>query len=326
VNSQTSRLDALVARLAPLRDEDVRGAVEAPEARRLLAEIIDRRAARFSSRRVVLTSSVAVVAVVAAVAGLLVATRLPAGASAAVELKKAAAVARVQPLVVARAGQFVYTKSQYTALNTYADNGTTYAALIPWTRESWIGPTGGRIHQVPGAASFVDEQDRAKWIAAGRPSFTGPSSDQTDALPPAKPLDLPSDPDSLFAQLKNEASGYGARMDAEMFVLVGDALRETNASPAQRAALYAVAARIPGVELVGRVDSLGRSGIAVAADDDVNHTRSTLVFDPTTSQLLAEEESTLPGNSFGYPAGTRIFSMTYLATGVVDALGARPAG
>jgi hypothetical protein len=241
VNSQTSRLDALVARLAPLRDtassaahaglarvtigsptleqrmiEDVRGAVEAPEARRLLAEIIDRRAARFSSRRVVLTSSVAVVALVAAVAGLLVATRLPAGASAAVELKKAAAVARVQPLVVARAGQFVYTKSQYTALNTYADNGTTYAALIPWTRESWIGLTGGRIHQVPGAASFVDEQDRAKWIAAGRPSFTGPSSDQTDALPPAKPLDLPGDPDTLFAQLKNEASAYGARMDAEI--------------------------------------------------------------------------------------------------------------
>jgi hypothetical protein len=324
VSSQASRIDALVAGLAPLRDEDVRGAVEGPEAGRLFAEIIERRT-RLSSRRVVLTVGVAVLAAVAAIAGLLVATRLPTNASAATALKRAAAVARLQPLVVARAGQFVYTKSQYTALDTYADKGTTYAALIPWTRESWIGPTGGRIHQVAGAASFVDEGDRARWIAAGRPSFTGPSPDQTDPLPPAKPLDLPSDPETLFAQLKQEAAGYGPRADAEMFVLVGDALRETNASPAQRAALYAVAARIPGVQLVGQVDRLGRRGIAVAKDDYVNHTRATLVFDPGTSQLLGEEETTLPGNSFDYPAGTRIFSITYLETGIVDALGATPA-
>ena len=81
-----------------------------------------------------------------------------------------------------------------------------------------------------------------------------------------------------------------------MFVFVGDSLRETNASPEQRAALYAVAARIPGVDLVGPVtDSAGRRGIAVAKDDNVNHIRSTLVFDPRTSVLLAEEESTANG-------------------------------
>src|SRR5262249_14330522 len=145
------------------------------------------------------------------------------------------------------------------------------------------------------------------------------------AVAAARPLDLPSDPDALFARLKQETRSYGARQDAEMFVLVGDSLRETNASAAQRAALYAVAARIPGVELVGEVtDAVGRRGVEVAMDDDVSHLRSTLVFDPQTSLLLAEEEFTLAGNSLGYPAGTCIETATYLKTAIVDTLGARP--
>jgi len=74
----------------------------------------------------------------------------------------------------------------------------------------------------------------------------------------------------------------------------------------------------------GTVAAAGRPGIAVAKDDDVNHVRSTLVFDPNTSVLLAEEESTLEGNSFGYPAGTRIELATYLQTAIVGSLGARP--
>jgi hypothetical protein len=201
----------------------------------------------------------------------------------------------------------------------------TYGALIPWSRESWIGPTGGRMRQVPGRPAFVNDRDREVWIADGRPSFTGPTAADWTPLPAAQPLDLPTNTDALYAQLRRETQSYGNRQDAEMFVLVGDALRETNASPAQRAALYAVAARIPGVELVGPVtDSAGRRGIAVAKDDDVSHTRSTLVFDPQTSVLLAEEESLLADNSFGYPVGTRIDSATYLVTAIVGSLGARP--
>ena len=54
------------------------------------------------------------------------------------------------------------------------------------------------------------------------------------------------------------------------------------------------------------------------------HRLNVLVFDPSSSVLLAEGETTLAGNSFGYPAGTRIESITYLETAVVDSLGARP--
>jgi hypothetical protein len=274
-------------------------------------------------RRVILATLAA--GAVAAGAGLVVGARGTETASAAPVLKRAASVARTQPPLVAHAGQFVYTKSESITLDTYGGDGTSFGALIPWSRESWIGPAGGRMRQVPGTPRFVTDRDREAWIAAGRPSFTGPAADEPTSLPPARPLDLPVDADQLYDRFKAEAARYGPRLYDEMFVYVGDSLRETNVSPEQRAALYQVAARIPGVELVGPVvDSAGRHGIAVAKDDDVNRIRSVLVFDPNTSVLLAEEETTLDGSSLRYPAGTRIESITYLETTVVDALGARP--
>ena len=103
----------------------------------------------------------------------------------------------------------------------------------------------------------------------------------------------------------------------EMFTLNGDSLRETAATPAQRAALYQVAARLPGIELVGAVhDDAGRPGTAVAMDD--HGIRSTLVFDPQTSALLQEEQVALPGNSYGYAAGERVGYATYLVQRIVD--------
>jgi len=326
IRSQAEGLDELVATLAPVRDEELRGSVDSAHGRELLAEIFATPVPLRRRRRAVLVAIAALAALTAAGAGLLVGGSHGTGnASAATVLKKVASVARVQRTLVAQPGQFVYTKTEYTALDTYVGNGTSYSAMIPWSRESWVGPTGGRMRQIPGQSHFISERDRNAWIAAGRPPFTGPAAKAPEALSPAKPLDLPTDTDALYARLKSDAAGYGPRLYDEMFVYVGDALRETNASPAQRAALYAVAAKIPGVELVGPVtDSAGRRGLAVAKDDHVNHIRSTLVFDPDTSMLLAEEEDTLAGNSFGYPARTRIETMTYLQTAIVDSLGARP--
>jgi hypothetical protein len=320
------RLDELVAGLAPVRDTELQGSVDSSQARELLDRILaSPETARPSRRRTLVVPAMALVVLVAIGVGLVLGSRRTATASAATVLKKVASVARSQRPVIAAPGEFVYTKSVWLSLDTYVDNGTSYSALVPWSRESWVGPTGGRMHQIAGQAQFISDRDRSAWIVAGRPPFTGPAAGRPEELPAARPLDLPTDPDLLFEQLKRGTASYDDRQYAEMFVLVGDSLRETNASPAQRAALYAVAARIPGVDLVGAVtDSAGRRGIAVAKDDTVNHTRSTLVFDPQTSMLLAEQESTLPGNSFGYPAGTRIETATYLVTAIVGSLGARP--
>lgn len=137
-----------------------------------------------------------------------------------------------------------------------------------------------------------------------------------------------TDPDELYEQIRKKAEGYGPSIDAEVLVLVGDLLRETLAPPDLRAALFRVAARIPGVELIGEVtDPAGRKGTAVArTSDDVGFLeRIELIFDPDTSELLAEREVLLervhwadaePDTVIGYGS--------YLNSGVVDSTSERP--
>ena len=196
-------------------------------------------------------------------------------------------------------------------------------ALDPKVREIWQGPTGGLIRETSAPPQFLSALDREHWIAAGRPQVSAPSS--TQELPPARALDLPTNPDALYAKLHDEAVGNANGTEMEMLTEVGDALRETAASPALRASLYEVAARIPGIELLGpTTDRLGRRGVAVAYSSSDAHERHELIFDPRTSALLGEEYESLDGNVFGYPGGTVTGYATYISTGVVDGRGTRP--
>jgi len=241
-------------------------------------------------------------------------------ASAAPVLRKFAAIARDQaaPTVVKR-GQFRYTKS----VVAYTSGGHGWTALGPGVRETWFGPTAGRIHETWGKPVFLTAADRAGWIAAGRPQVNPPEDSAN--LPPPRPLDLPTDPDALYHKLHDQAVGHGNSTDSEMFTLVGDALRESDASPALRAALYEVAARIPGVELVGpAVDRVGRHGVAVASVDSKIGLRHELIFGRKTAALLGEEYVELEGNADGYPVGAVSGYATYVTSAVVDRLGARP--
>jgi hypothetical protein len=227
-------------------------------------------------------------------------------------------VARAQPPLMPGPGQYLYTKSVDEAIDTIVPAGgapTAYNVFVTHVRQIWLGPDGGRLYETSGPPHFVTPKDRERWIADGRPNLTeGPSRNR---LPPAQPLDLPSDPDALYARLAHDAAGHGDGLYGEMFTLVGDSLRETAATPAQRAALYQVAGRIPGVTLVGRVsDSAGRAGIAVAMDE--HGIRHTLIFDPDTSALLSEAQVALPGNPYGYPAGAQLGFSTYLVQRIVD--------
>jgi hypothetical protein len=194
----------------------------------------------------------------------------------------------------------------------------------PGVREIWLAPNGsGYEHERWGKPMFPTAADRKAWVAAGRPEAY-PHQDSAK-LPPAPRRHLPSDPEALYATLHDDAVGHGNSTNAEMFTLVGDSLRESGASPALRASLYEVAARIPGVELVGPVtDRLGRHGIAVASVDGTIHERHELIFDPKTSALLGEEYVELAGNPYGYPAGTVTGYATYVVSAVVDHIRERP--
>jgi hypothetical protein len=247
--------------------------------------------------------------------------------AAAAALHKAAATARSEPSPAPLdAGQYLYVKSEGVGLITASlANGATVNARATSVREVWMG-ADSRLRETSGKPEFVTAKDRQTWIDAGRPRFYQPGT-SSESLGAYKPLDLPTDPTILYAKLKLQAIGHGTGLYNEMFVLVGDDLRETATLPAVRAALYEVAARIPGVVLMGNVtDPAGRPGLAVAMTDTTSHTRQVLTFDPKTSQLLDDAETVTAGNQFGWPDGTLMGRTTYLVNAVVGSNSELPSG
>jgi hypothetical protein len=240
-------------------------------------------------------------------------------------------------------GEYLYSKSTGSSRFVYVvGDGDTFVFHATGTRESWIGSDGsGRIIETPESITFPTDRDRAAWIAAGSPSLEwvvegDPEFEHLEpgSLVPNDFTGLPTDPEELRELIERRELIGGPPGDYETFVIVGDLLRETWTTPQVRAALYQVAAELPGVELVGRVvDDAGRAGVAVAYAQPGGDARSRLelIFDPTTAELLGErqvmvEDSTVdvqsggPGAVYGGvgPAGTETYSATYLVSGVVE--------
>jgi hypothetical protein len=262
-------------------------------------------------------------------------------------LYAAARVAEQQPVTPMPAHGYRYSKSEGSR-RVYYDacsvglamecpapppDDWAFSVLVPYVRELWLAPDGsGRLLEKTRAPRFLGPEDRAEWEGAGTPRLDSSGrydeSFGPDGLHYQDFSEYSTDPDKLYDQIRGKAVGYGPSTDAEMLVLVGDLLRETMAPPDLRAALFSVAARIPGVELVGEVtDPAGREGTAVArTSDDVGFLeRTELVFDPHTSELLAEREVLLervdwidaePGTVIGYAV--------YLDSGIVDSTSERP--
>lgn len=306
-------------------------------ARSALARRIERSERRptLAPRRVAALAGLAATAAAAVVVFLSVGIGGPDGASAASVLRAAAATALAQQPLVLGPSQFVYTRSTTAYLATATDGPDgSYSVLLPSERETWLArDRPGWLYEHSGRGRFLSDHDRTGWVAAGKPRLPGGNvtnielSNSDGSTPPMFSLDLPADPGALWERLEAQARGKGSGLYAQMFQLVGDALRETFTTPQQRAALYEVAAQIPGVELVGSVtDPAGRPGFAVARDDAVQRIRYELVFDPQTAVLLAEVQTVLPGNPFHYPDGTVIGDAVYLESAVVDTVRMRPDG
>jgi hypothetical protein len=259
-------------------------------------------------------------------------------ASAATALRHAAAAAERQPaLPPLRAGQYAYTRSSDTWMTVAVgsqdgetgESTPTYGFMVPVERQVWRGPDGrGWLRQTSGEATFLSARDRELWIAAGRPDLGDRDEDvalgnDAGGDTPMATLTLTDDPDALRHDLEAGLAGDadGGPLAPRMFTAVGDYLRETATTPAQRAALYEVAAAIDGVELLGDVtDHAGRPGTAVAIDDAAQGVRHTMVFDPHTGVLLEELDVTLAANPYGYDAGVTVGRSTYLESRIVDAI------
>lgn len=157
--------------------------------------------------------------------------------------------------------------------SVYVRSGTTYH------RDIWISHYGNGVLHDDGVSSGP--------MDLGKASFEGLSWEQLYALP-TDPAKLQSVLQAKFTQRfdsdANPTPSPGTvTQSAELFVVVGDLLRESPASPALREALYDVAANIPGVVVKGDyTDALGRTGTAVERDGEI------LVIDTSNGQLLAD--------------------------------------
>jgi hypothetical protein len=358
--STSYQLDGLVARLQPVRDEDLATESRSPSAEALFERIVAdldgavraskprRDPPRRGRRWVAAAAAAALVGVVVALA-IDVAPAPETVTPAAAALQEAADAARAQDGVPP--GKYLYVRSANGTLAIGAVDDSDperfldcCEALVRHVRELWLGdePGDARLRERRvGDLQFLSEEERERWIELGRPQLEAktPFSGILVGLPPQwydGPLDLPSDADAIYEQFEQDAeaahSAPGAAVDVDvggsMFLRFSDLLREARAMPEQRAAAYEALARVPGVVLVGEItDRLGRRGVGVAFDFLLNEPflfRHVLVFDPETAELLEERREVLPGNRHGGLPAEFIEAYATYEYAVVGALGKRP--
>lgn len=258
----------------------------------------------------------------------------PPPANAAEALRRVAAIAQQTAAPVPRDDQYYYVHSQGTNLSTTADQGLAISRLVTSDRRIWLSiDRPGRLLQRRTAVAPLTPED-AKWPSPD--DHPSPNSGRPEAMPPERHyflgneqlsreqlLAYPADPRAIHDRLLAGLSpGQGHSPEGEVFTLIGDALREAPAPAELRAGLYGALALIPGIELVGTVhDRTGRAGTAVAFTEQ--GIRKELVFDPQTSEMLAERE-VLTDDAHGIhaPAGTVIEDVVYLRRAVTDDLAA----
>ena len=251
--------------------------------------------------------------------------------AAAAELDKLAAVAAAQaPVDQLSPGQYLYFQMTNSKIVTVAlGTGSVYSLVVPETRATWIATDGaGRIDVTDGTPTFLTPHDRATWEKAGSLSLAQYSyaSHETYAaggLGGPKLTRASTDPATLANQIAGRELEGGPAGAGETFVQIGDFLRQSDASPALRSALYQVAATLPGIELLGNVvDQGGGHGVGIAYVS--NGVQTEYVIDPQTSQMIGETKTAVSAtNVYGAPAGTVVAWSNYEVPGaVVEAVGA----
>src|SRR4029453_19155868 len=251
------------------------------------------------------------------------------------ELRRVAGVAAARPDPGRLTpGRYWYVRSTGAVMATVGDQ-PSYSYLLKGTRELWVAADGsGRLREtIPGRPRFLTAGDRANWVASGSPALESGTTDERFRPGELSPgatvgdgsyeslLALPTDPDDLFEHFHQQAARHPRGPELEMFALVSDVLREAPAPPRLQAALYEVAARIKGVNLVEQAtDPAGRPGalVWVVRGEGLRHE---LYFDPATATPLGEREIVeRAGAMDGLPKGTVVGYSSTLAAGVVGSV------
>lgn len=242
----------------------------------------------------------------------------------AAQLQRLANIAAGQsPVTAPPNGHYLYVDSLQANQDIAAGNGTSCTALVPERRQLWIGANGaGRLLETTRPASFPTARDRA----ICQQMHATPRAGTSDLwfAPRCFSLGLGSqlppgsfkNPARLLADMRKLDGG--PKSPAEDFVHIGDVLRESDDSPALRAAIYRAAATIPGVKLLGPTpDHLGRRGVGIGYPG--HGAIHELIFNPHTSALLGEQTiNTTTGQTLDWAA--------YLTSQIVNHIPTKPPG
>lgn len=213
------------------------------------------------------------------------------------------------PALTVRPDQYVYVRS-----------------LVAFTR-----PDITRV--IGGAATLDPLHEREVWLSQ-RPTTTpglirengtdetlyGADGDPTYASLSSLPLGAAA----LRHEIYTETAGRAPDKNGAAFDQIDQLIDENIVPPKVSAALFGVAASIPGVQLVpDAVDAAGRPGTALARTD--HGERTELIFAAKTYAYLGERSYLVRRTPMG-PAGMLTGSTAVLDRGVVNSIGELPAG
>jgi hypothetical protein len=238
-------------------------------------------------RRVPALALVATIAALAFVAPSLVSPS-DSGASAADVLRQLAGRAQTgweSPV----AGQFIYTKTVGQRWDCQAGS----CSIVDFERESWVAFDGsGRVREE------VDGTGSDKTYESGALGF----NDMTATLG--------EDRAGLRRYVESLMPGGVEPTDFALFVTISDLLGETQALPEARAALFRLAATLPGARSLGTIaDATGRPGVGVEYSDGAVSRQ--VVFNPDSALVLGIFNVAAEGS------GTRPPTRLEVALGVV---------
>ncbi|HZR49689.1 MAG TPA: CU044_5270 family protein [Streptosporangiaceae bacterium] len=249
-------------------------------------------------------------------------TSQPAALTAAYVLDRAASAAAATAQPVPRPDQYIYVTSVTMYVSSELGNGPEKSWLYRTRRQIWQSADGTRT----GLLQIVQQPNKKLPWGPTPPALSGNPVDWL-TLPPlgcpgAAPVrgtytflaSLPTDPARLRDWLYRHPDGQNPA-DAQAWTDIGDMLREMLVPPRLAAALFRVAATIPGATVVqGAANAIGQTGVAVSRSG------SELIFGSRTYQLIGERSVlTRPVAGMG-PAGTVVASTAQLKEAVVSTL------
>jgi len=235
----------------------------------------------------------------------------------------------IAPTVASDSGDDAGPLLERIAFTAAAQPGTTVGAdkfVYVHSKVAFAGQPKGR-----GSARLDPVHDREIWLPQSKGVTAqfrenGKMVRIPDVTPNSAYANLPTDPDALLKRVYKEGEVFsknGAGPDANAFQYIGGAVSESLLPPKVTAALYRVAAKIPGVQRVkDSVDAAGRHGVAVGRTDQKGE-RHVWIFDARTFAFLGERSYLVKDMEWG-KAGMLTGTTAVLKRGVVDKVGQLP--